>query len=93
MSDPNIRRRELPGGLRVFSEPLEEATSVSFLHKHRGAVIDLFEEARAVISLGTLANDASLREESGGWIVQGDPTEAAFLVAGRKAGFVEDLDV
>jgi predicted Zn-dependent peptidase len=29
MSDPNIRRRELPGGLRVFSEPLEEATSVS----------------------------------------------------------------
>jgi predicted Zn-dependent peptidase len=29
LSDPNIRRRELPGGLRVFSEPLEEATSVS----------------------------------------------------------------
>ncbi|MCA1848747.1 MAG: insulinase family protein, partial [Actinobacteria bacterium] len=29
MSDPNIRRRELPGGLRVFSEPLEEATSIS----------------------------------------------------------------
>ena len=29
MSDPNIRMRELPGGLRVFSEPLEEATSVA----------------------------------------------------------------
>ena len=29
MSDPNIRRRELAGGLRVFSEPLEEATSVA----------------------------------------------------------------
>jgi predicted Zn-dependent peptidase len=29
LSDPNIRRKELPGGLRVFSEPLEEATSVS----------------------------------------------------------------
>ena len=29
LSDPNIRRRELPGGLRVYSEPLEEATSVS----------------------------------------------------------------
>jgi predicted Zn-dependent peptidase len=25
----NVRRRELPGGLRVFSEPLDEATSVS----------------------------------------------------------------
>ncbi|HEX5975611.1 MAG TPA: pitrilysin family protein [Rubrobacteraceae bacterium] len=29
MSDPNIRTKELPGGLRVISEPLEEATSVS----------------------------------------------------------------
>jgi predicted Zn-dependent peptidase len=29
LSDPNIRKKELPGGLRIFSEPLEEATSVS----------------------------------------------------------------
>ncbi|MBA3425562.1 MAG: insulinase family protein, partial [Rubrobacter sp.] len=29
MSDPNIRRKDLPGGLRVFSEPLEESTSVA----------------------------------------------------------------
>ena len=29
MSDPNIAKKDLPGGLRVFSEPLEEATSVS----------------------------------------------------------------
>jgi predicted Zn-dependent peptidase len=29
LSDPNIKKKELPGGLRVFSEPLEEATSVS----------------------------------------------------------------
>ncbi|MCA3747668.1 MAG: insulinase family protein [Rubrobacter sp.] len=29
MSDPNIRKRELPGGLRIFTEPLEEATSIS----------------------------------------------------------------
>ncbi len=29
MSDPNIRRKDLPGGLRVFSEPLKEATSAS----------------------------------------------------------------
>ena len=29
MTDPNIRRKYLPGGLRVFSEPLSEATSVS----------------------------------------------------------------
>ena len=29
MADSNIRRKDLPGGLRVFTEPLEEATSVS----------------------------------------------------------------
>ncbi len=29
MADPNIRRKDLPGGLRVFTEPLAEATSVS----------------------------------------------------------------
>lgn len=29
MADANVRRKELPGGLRVFSEPLTEATSVS----------------------------------------------------------------
>jgi predicted Zn-dependent peptidase len=29
LSDPNVRQKELPGGLRIFSEPLDEATSVS----------------------------------------------------------------
>jgi predicted Zn-dependent peptidase len=29
VADPNIKRKDLPGGLRVFSEPLAEATSVS----------------------------------------------------------------
>ena len=29
MADQNIRRKDLPGGLRVFSEPLAEATSVA----------------------------------------------------------------
>jgi predicted Zn-dependent peptidase len=29
VADQNIRRKALPGGLRIFSEPLEEATSVA----------------------------------------------------------------
>ena len=33
---------------------------------------------------GSLANDAVLREEEGEWTIQGDPTEAAFLVAEAK---------
>jgi P-type Ca2+ transporter type 2C len=44
----------------------------------------LLEEVRAVLSAGSLANDAVLREEAGEWRVQGDPTEAAFLVAEAK---------
>ncbi|MGH2701712.1 MAG: cation-translocating P-type ATPase [Actinomycetota bacterium] len=50
----------------------------------------LREEVRVVLAGGSLANDASLREEDGEWIVQGDPTEAAFLVAERKAGFTRE---
>ena len=52
----------------------------------------VLEETSAVISLGILANDASVREEAGEWIVQGDPTEAAFVVAGQKAGYIERLE-
>jgi predicted Zn-dependent peptidase len=29
LSENNVRRKDLPGGLRIFSEPLSEATSVS----------------------------------------------------------------
>ena len=60
-----------------------------------GAPLDggpLAQEVRFVLGGGSLANDASLREEDGEWIVQGDPTEAAFLVAERKAGITAERD-
>jgi calcium-translocating P-type ATPase len=44
----------------------------------------LLEEVRSVLVAGSLANDAVLREEAGEWTIQGDPTEAAFLVAEAK---------
>jgi magnesium-transporting ATPase (P-type) len=50
----------------------------------------LLEEVRVVLVGGSLANDASLREEGGEWLVEGDPTEAAFLVAVRKLGLVDE---
>jgi P-type Ca2+ transporter type 2C len=49
----------------------------------------LLDEVRAVIGGGSLANDAVLREEDGTWLIQGDPTEAAFLVAEAKMGLTE----
>lgn len=44
----------------------------------------LSREARMVITGGCLANDAQLTFRDGEWRIQGDPTEAAFLVAAHK---------
>jgi Ca2+-transporting ATPase len=41
-------------------------------------------EARLLLTAGALANNAELAERDGGWEIQGDPTEAAFLVAAHK---------
>lgn len=48
-------------------------------------------EAQIVLGAGSLANDAQLSERAGVWEIEGDPTEAAFLVAARKvAGTTEE---
>jgi Ca2+-transporting ATPase len=50
----------------------------------------LREEAIVVLSGGSLAGNADLRQTEGGeWEIHGDPTEAAFLVAERKLGVTE----
>ncbi|WP_291299482.1 cation-translocating P-type ATPase [Elioraea sp.] len=44
-------------------------------------------EVQAVLTGGSLAGNARLSQAAGGeWEIQGDPTEAAFLVAERKLG-------
>ena len=60
------------GELRVDGGPLEDPV--------------LLDEVMAVLAGGSLANDAVLRREGGEWTIQGDPTEAAFLVAEAKVG-------
>ncbi|MGB5150192.1 MAG: cation-translocating P-type ATPase [Mycobacterium sp.] len=50
----------------------------------------LSREARMVLAGGSLANNAQLTSRDGEWQIQGDPTEAAFLVAAHKlAGTVD----
>lgn len=44
----------------------------------------VLHEARLVLGGGCLANNAQLSQDDGTWEIQGDPTEAAFLVAARK---------
>ncbi len=50
-------------------------------------------ELERALAVADRANNAALQEVDGRWIVQGDPTEGALLVAARKAGLsAEDLD-
>ena len=51
----------------------------------------LLDEVRAILGAGSLANDAVLRLEDGEWTIQGDPTEAAFLVAEAKVPGLTEL--
>ncbi|HWO14720.1 MAG TPA: cation-translocating P-type ATPase [Polyangiaceae bacterium] len=46
----------------------------------------LRDEALFVLHGGSLVNDAVLAEADGQWSIQGDPTDAAFLVAEAKSG-------
>lgn len=47
---------------------------------------NLRSEVRAVLGGGGTASDARLEQVDGQWVVTGDPTEAAFLVAEQKLG-------
>ncbi|MDO8678731.1 MAG: cation-translocating P-type ATPase [Acidobacteriota bacterium] len=60
------------GELRAEGRPLDDPV--------------LLDEVRFVLAGGSLANNAVLRENGGDWTIQGDPTEAAFLVAEAKIG-------
>ena len=61
--------------------------------EHEGAQLSagpLHDEQAIVLSGGCLAGNADLRQApDGAWELQGDPTDAAFLVAERKLGATE----
>ena len=53
-----------------------------------GGVIDgaLQSELEHALAVADRANNAAVEERGGRWVVQGDPTEGALIVAARKAG-------
>lgn len=63
------------GELLVDGEPLNDAA--------------LLAEVQMVLGGGSLANNASLQNDGDTWTIQGDPTDAAFLVAEAKIGYSE----
>jgi magnesium-transporting ATPase (P-type) len=54
-----------------------------------GTKVGAGDTAREALLAGLLCNDAALFHEHGQWRIAGDPTEAALLVAARKAGLDE----
>ncbi|GAA2179539.1 cation-translocating P-type ATPase [Brooklawnia cerclae] len=68
-----------------------ELTGTGYRPEGQARVVDagrdpdtVLREATGVLLAGSLANDAALNEDDGEWGIQGDPTEAALLVALRK---------
>src|SRR5712691_7193539 len=47
-------------------------------------------DLRLLLECAVLCNDAALKEETGRWVVEGDPTEGALLVAAIRAGLDPD---
>jgi len=45
--------------------------------------------AKEALLAGLLCNEAALNHEQGEWVISGDPTEAALIVAAKKAGLDE----
>jgi Ca2+-transporting ATPase len=49
------------------------------------------EQLALLLRIGTLCNNAMVRQHNGGWEIVGDPTEGALVVAAQKAGYREQL--
>ena len=58
------------------------------VHQEGGGAVegDLKIELERALAAADRANNASVFQRNGGWAIQGDPTEAALLVAAKKAG-------
>ena len=92
-----LTKGEMTIGRVVTASGEVEVTGVGYrpegevLHDGRPLREDepLWREVAYVLGGGSLASDAVLREENGEWVIQGDPTEAAFLVAEVKLGIRE----
>jgi len=54
--------------------------------RRAGALLEPDGPARRLLTAAALCSDATVEAAGGGWSVSGDPTEAALVVAARKAG-------
>jgi calcium-translocating P-type ATPase len=92
-----LTRNEMTVARIITASGEVELTGVGYrpeghVHQDGREITDpaVLHEVGLVLAGGALASNAQLREHDGEWEIQGDPTEAAFLVAARKlAGVTE----
>ncbi len=80
------------GGVRyrIGGQGYTPAGEIVFCDQDAAVARELPAALRETLVGGVLCNDATLANEHGQWRIAGDPTEAALLVAARKAGLDED---
>jgi Ca2+-transporting ATPase len=77
---------------KIFADGrIVEVTGVGYAPEGEFKGSDLFnplnnQSFQILLQGGVLCNDASLEEKEGKWMIKGDPTEGAFLVAALKGG-------
>ena len=64
----------------------------AFVLRDKPIDIDAHPDLAELLRAGLLCNDAQLRHEHDKWLIDGDPTEAALVVAANKGGFDARLE-
>ncbi|MEX2162827.1 MAG: HAD-IC family P-type ATPase, partial [Sulfuricaulis sp.] len=87
-----LTRNEMTVQSVVTADGIYELTGVGYEPRGEltrdGTAVDPEQcpELLELLRAGLLCNDAGLREHDGQWLIDGDPTEGALVVAARKAG-------
>ncbi|QIM49191.1 cation-transporting P-type ATPase [Pusillimonas sp. DMV24BSW_D] len=90
-----LTRNEMTAQRIALAEYVVDVEGVGYEPKGRflrdGRVVEAAQHAllNRLLTVGALCNDAALHNKDHQWWVEGDPTEGALLVLGRKAGMSE----
>ncbi len=84
--------RKIWAGNRTFEVTGEGYHPEGGIKSEGGEALGEIPEAlERLLHIGALANNANIREVDSGWQAEGDPSEAALLVAARKAAMEPDV--
>ncbi len=89
-NEMTVRAVVTAGGRADFTGVCYEPTGQVLQAGQPVSNADHLSETRNALRAAYLANNAALLERDDKWIIQGDPTEGALLVAARKVGLSED---